>query len=438
MENLENKTVENKVKKRKPKISIVRILVALLIVLSFVGGFFTRHFIASDNVKTSSEIISIIEKYAYMVDENGKLIELDESDYAEALIKGLNDGYARYYTKEEYDNTKKQQKGEYSGFGISIDLEPEYPEIIGVVGNSPAEKAGVQVGDIFIWAKTDESEVLLNSVDVAEYLNSIDKNTTVTFGILRNGQPQSIQITKSSYTATYVKYYDSESQARFDFESKNFVREEGEEIDVSSDTALIRLDSFEGDVSYQLGKALDFMLANNRTKLILDLRNNGGGYMDDLTAVSRHLIYNNNGQKTLIAVAKSKTSSENFYMSGPIPRENITDVVVLANKNTASASECLIGAMLYYGEKNGEKNFSRNRLIIETDGKGSQTTYGKGIMQTTYLLSNGGAFKLTTARILWPDNETCIHGKGIGPDIVPEENVVAKSDVIARARELLS
>jgi len=434
MENLENKTVENKVKKHKPKISIVRILVALLIVLSFVGGFFTRHFISSDNVKTSSEIISIIEKYAYMVDENGNLIELDESDYAEALIKGLNDGYARYYTKEEYDNIKKQQKGEYSGFGISIDLEPEYPEIIGVVGNSPAEKAGVQVGDIFISAKTDESEVLLNSVDVAEYLDSIDKNTTVTFGILRNDQPQSIQITKSSYTATYVKYYDSESQARFDFESKNFVREE---IDVSSDTALIRLDSFEGDVSYQLGKALDFMLANKRTKLILDLRNNGGGYMDDLTAVSRHLIYNND-QKTLIAVAKSKTSSENFYMNAPIQRDNIKDVVVLANKNTASASECLIGAMLYYGEKNGEKNFSRNRLIIETDGKGSQTTFGKGIMQTTYLLSNGGAFKLTTARILWPDKNTCIHGKGIGPDIVPEENIVKKSDVIARARELLS
>ncbi len=431
MENLENKTIENKVKKRKPKISIVRILVALLIVLSFVGGFFTRHFIASDNVKTSSEIISIIEKYAYIVDKNGNLIELDESDYAEALIKGLNDYYARYYTKEEYDNIKKQQKGEYSSFGISIEQKKnQYPEIIGVVGNSPAEKAGVKVGDIFISAKTDESEVLLNSVDVAEYLNSIDKNTTVTFGILRNGQPQSIQITKSSYTATYVKYYDSESQARFDFESKKFVREEGEEIDVSSDTALIRLDSFEGDVSYQLGKALDFMLANNRTKLILDLRNNGGGYMDDLTAVSRHLIYNN-GQKTLIAVAKSKTSSENFYMSGPIPRENITDVVVLANKNTASASECLIGAMLCYGEK----NFSKARLIIETDGKDSQTTYGKGIMQTTYLLSNGGAFKLTTARILWPNRETCIHGTGI--DTI-EANVVAKSDVIARARELLS
>ena len=85
-----------------------------------------------------------------------------------------------------------------------------------------------------------------------------------------------------------------------------------------------------------------------------------------------------------------------------------------------------------------EKNFSGDRLIIETDGKGSQATFGKGIMQTTYLLTNGGAFKLTTARIFWPNRTTCIHGKGIGPDIVPEENIVEKSQVISRARDLLS
>ncbi len=434
MENLQTQVEIKKEKaKRKPKISIVRILVALIIVLSFVGGFFTRHFIESKDVRTTSEIISIIEKYAYVVDENGNQITLNEKDYANALIKGLNDDYARYYTKEEYDKIKNQQKGNYSGFGISIDFSKGYVEIISVVGNSPAEEAGVQVGDILISATVvGENEVELSSENVSEYLAGIGKDVTVNFKILRNGQERSIEITKSSYKATYVKYYDSESVATFDFESKSFERKAGGEIEVDADTALIELSSFEGDVSYQFGKALDFMLLNNRTKLILDLRDNGGGYMDDLTAVSRHLIYNN-GQKTLIAIAKGNSSSEKFYMHGPIPRDNIEDVVVLANKNTASASECLIGAMLCYGE---EKNFSKERLIIEKDDD-KKTTFGKGIMQTTYLLSNGGAFKLTTARILWPDNQTCIHGTGIGNEEYPE-NVVEKSQVISRAREILS
>ena len=437
MEKLETQVEIKKEKaKRKPKISIVRILVALLIVLSFVGGFFTRHFIASKDVRTTSEIISIIEKYAYVVDENGNQTTLNEQDYANALINGLNDDYARYYTKEEYEKIKNQQKGNYSGFGISIDLQNEYPEIISVVGNSPAEQAGAQVGDIIISASVGENQTQINSENVSEYLSGIEKDTMVEFEILRKGQQLSIEITKSSYKATYVKYYDSESEATFDFENKNFARKEGGELEVDDNTALIELSSFEGDVSYQFSKALDFMYTNERTKLILDLRDNGGGYMDDLTAVSKHLIYNE-GQKTLIAIAKGNSSSEKFYMHGPIPRDNIEDVVVLANKNTASASECLIGAMLYYGEKNGEKNFSKERLIIETDGKGSKTTYGKGIMQTTYLLSNGGAFKLTTARILWPDNQTCIHGRGIDNEEYPE-NVVEKSQVISRARELLS
>ncbi len=433
-ENLEEKNAENTNKKTsKPKISLVRILVALLIVLSFVGGFFTRHFIESDNVKTSTEIISIIEKYAYIVDKDGNLIDLNEKDYANALLSGLNDRYARYYTKEEYQKNKSQQKGNYIGFGISLDFEGEYPEVSSVVGNSPADKEGFQAGDMLISAKVGETKVQLNLIDASKYLNGIGENTEVEFEILRDGHTLYKTIAKSSYKATYVKYYDSESSALYNFESAKYERKEGGKIDVASDTALIELNGFESDVDDQLDQALEFMKENNRTKLILDLRNNPGGYMDKLTAVSRRLIYNG-GQKAIIAIAKNKTGSENYYMNAPILRDNIIDVVVLANKNSASAAECLIGAMLHYGEK----NFSGHRLIIETDGKGSQTTFGKGIMQTTYLLTNGGAFKLTTARIFWPDNETCIHGKGIGPDIVPEENVVAKTDVIARARELLS
>ena len=119
-------------------------------------------------------------------------------------------------------------------------------------------------------------------------------------------------------------------------------------------------------------------------------------------------------------------------MYGPIERKSITDVIVLANDGTASASECLIGALLDYGEK----GFSKERLILEKNDAGVARTYGKGIMQTTFSLSNGGAFKLTTARMLWPKTKTCIHKTGI--TTLPQNEVNAGDDAILRAREIFA
>lgn len=409
------------------KISIKRIIVVLIIAISFVGGFFTRHFIESEEVRTTSEIVSIIERYGHVVDEDGNLRKLSEGDYANALINGLLDDYGKYYTKEEYQEVLNKQKGNYNGFGFTILLGAEFPVVASVIGNSPAENAGIRAGDTLISGQVGEQKVEFDKEYIGNLLDDLGSTATVLFEIERQGQKHFISVTKSSYKAVYVHYYDNEGKVLF---NDGYKRLADEKIDVDDQTALIRIDSFEGQVSYQLGMALQCMQINNRTKLILDLRNNGGGYMDDLIAVSRYLIYNN-GQKTVVAISEGKTSSKNFEMSSPIKNDNITDVVVLANDGTASASECLIGAMLYYGEK----NFSLDKLIIEKNSFGTATTYGKGIMQTTYLLTNGGALKLTTARILWPDNTTCIHGKGIS---TIAQNEVEASDVIARAKEILS
>ena len=112
-----------------------------------------------------------------------------------------------------------------------------------------------------------------------------------------------------------------------------------------------------------------------------------------------------------------KSGANNFF-------EHLTAISVIANERSASASECLIGALICYGDI-----FSADRLIIEKNLDGVAKTYGKGIMQTTYKLISGGAFKLTTARILWPDG-TCIHGKGI---YTSEENSVLKEHAVERA-----
>ncbi len=422
------KTTSSEAKTKK----IIGILsIILSIVIAFAGGFFTRHFITPSTANLTSEMIAIMEQYAYVIDGEGNLKSLNESEYANALISGLNDDYARYYTKEEYQKKKEEQEGFYNGFGITLYVKDGYNFVFDVLGNSPAEKAGLMPNDKLISATSNGQTVQLNSIDIGEYLTGFSNGEEVEFLIERKGQTQSINVIKSSYKMSYVKYFDSQGQILFDFESGTTSRIEENKIDVDNHTALVKIEAFEGEVAYQLGKALEQMQKQERTKLILDLRNNGGGDLQDLIAVSRHLIYNG-GNKTLIACSEGKNESQSYYMYGPIRRDNITDVVVLANENTASASECLIGAMLYYGEK----NFSKDRLILEKNSDGASKTFGKGIMQKTFLLSNGGAFKLTAARMLWPDKETCIHGKGI--TTTTENSVNAGGDAILRARELLS
>jgi carboxyl-terminal processing protease len=171
----------------------------------------------------------------------------------------------------------------------------------------------------------------------------------------------------------------------------------------------IKLDSFEGDASKQVGEALDYMKSRGRDKLVLDLRANGGGLMTVLTDIAEYFIDNGGAKKSLVAFAEGKSKNEYFYTNENNFKDFLTDVAIIGDENTASASECLIGAMVYY------EACSISKVVVEKDALGNARTYGKGIMQTTYKFLTGGAFKLTTARILWPDKTTCIHKTGVTP-----------------------
>ncbi len=432
MENLEkNENKEKKNDKNSAKKVIKRLSIFFAIVIAFLGGFFLRILILPTEANISAEIIGYIEYFGYSFDGNGKPINLNQEDYANALIAGLNDDYARYFTKEEYQKRQNQQDGNYSGIGISTVKKGEYPVVVSVIGNSPADRSGFKVGDVLISATSNGKSAQFNLVDDGEFIGSVKKGELVEFVIQRDGQTKTVGATKADYKATYVKYFDSEGQIFFDNESGGTTLLQANKIDVDSDTALIKIQGFESTVAYELGRAMDYMLRNNKTKLILDLRDNGGGYMDDFISVSRHLIYNG-GKKTVVAYSQGKSKTEEYVMNSPIERKSITDVVVLANDGTASAAECLIGAMLDYGEK----GFSKERLILEKNDDGIARTYGKGIMQTTFSLSNGGAFKLTTARMLWPKTKTCIHGTGIST--LPENEVSAGGEAILRAKEIFA
>lgn len=422
---------EKKVKSQRTK-KIITIILA--IILSFFGGYFSRYIFQPKEINTSSDLISIIENFGYILDQDGNVRDFTEDDYARAISNGLLDEYSRYFSKQEYNQRKEQQKGNHLGFGFVLSAKTENPpQIISVVGNSPADIAGVKANDLILSAtKTSGEKTDFScSGDLMDYLSACT-NELIDFLIFRNGSTFNLQIEKCSYKKSYVEYFDNQRKMSIlvgeDLSEREILSDRLEILD--DNTALIKLTNFEGGAAEQFKFALSYMKNKGRTKLILDLRDNGGGYMDVLGKIAGNLIYNGD-KKTLIAYAVSKTDTDSFYSKDRTKHDFISKIAVIANDGTASASECLIGAMLYYQEK-----FSLDNLVIEKNSDGVAKTFGKGIMQTTYLLQNGGAFKLTTALIYQPDKLTCIHKKGILPK--PENAVEKGVSAVTRAMQTLN
>lgn len=425
----------NRQNKREKPIFLRVLITSLIVIIAFVGGFFSHYIFQSPHQTVTNELLSILEQVGYVIDPvTGERKDITTEDVADALVNGLLDRYSAYYTPEEYAKNNAEGNGEYEGCGFafySVDLVISH-----IMGNSPAEKAGFLVGDLIVCASQgeQESKTFSSSGAFNAYLKQCDSLQEISVTVSRNGENINLSIKKSKYAVSYVTYYDNE--VKYSFQSKEVAGKlEPKQIEdktmayLNDDTAYVCLTQFEGGAAEQMESALDFMKSRGKSKLILDLRNNGGGYMTILSKIAAMLVHNGGKGNFLVAYADAKTGESFINTSAYNYKEHIEEIVVLANEYTASASECLIGALASYGE-----NFSLNNLVTIKNSKGVGKTYGKGIMQTTYQLISGGAFKLTTARILWPDKKTCIHGVGIIP---PEANQTTNSNAINRALEIL-
>ncbi len=436
--NLSENTPEPQVAVKKPSIVkrvLAWVLIPLAIIIAFAGGFFSRSLFISEEADTAANIVSLIQKVGCIYDPvTGEEIELDAEDFADVLVSGILDKYSAYYTEEELITVTENASGKYSGVGIGM---AENGEILEVAFNSPAELSGVKVGDI-AKSVTVNGETVLFSADegdsFTQIIRSAPTGTTIKLTVTRSAEEKHFDIVKSDYIASYVRYKDNEKS--LDFRAQNgvlkpVVSEGGsEELKASPNTAYIQFTQFNGDASQQMKEALDFMRERGKTKLILDLRDNGGGYLNILQDIASYFIYNNGAKNSLVSYAEGKDMKLYSYTRENAFYQNVSSIAVLANENTASASECLIGAMLYYKDA-----FDNSKLIIEKNGEGVARTYGKGIMQSTYTLKNGGALKLTTAKIYHPDKTSSIHGVGFRPT---DANAVAKGEAIARAIDVLA
>ncbi len=406
-------------------------LIPLAIIIAFVGGYFSRYLFHSKTANNIIDIITLMEQVGYIYDaQTGEKIELTEEQIADAIVSGVLDRYSAYYTPEEFAKVNSEATGNLSGIGLSFYTNDC---VIGkVVCNSPAELNGLKAGDKITAITVDGQKTAVNSLsDFSPIISAVKIDQSVTLEIERQGEKSDVTLVKSAYIASYVKYFDSDNSLNFRTVNGALTPTPtlGGMAELDDKTAYIILDEFNGGAGKQMEQALDFMKDSGRTKLILDLRDNGGGYTTVLSEIASLLIYNDGKNGSLIAFADGKKFDQSFYANANKFNTEITSIAVLANDNTASASECLIGAMLHYKDR-----FDESKLIIEKNADGVAKTYGKGIMQTTYGLISGGALKLTTAKMYLPDKTTSIHGVGF---IANGENAVDSQNALSRAIEVL-
>lgn len=414
------------------------VIILLTLVISFTGGFFTHYLLQSKTIRKINDVLTIIEKNSKS--PYGEDLDFDSDEITKQFVEAIlsNDNYAKYFTHSEYEKEENEGKGNYIGIGVS--LYSDQPIIYKVIGNSPAESAGLKPNDEILKAKKSGGEYreFESTSSLTEYLKGLKEGDVVDFLVKREGEEnKEYSIRISEYIASYVKYYDNQCSIRFVSElgqTPKLTKFSEEKLSILDDkTAFIQFESFEGSASTQLDEVLKYFYESGKSKLIFDLRDNGGGYMSTLLDVAPNFIYNNGSKKSLITRVEGRDYYADYSTKTRKFNTQLKDVVVLANSNTASASECLIGAMLCYGDA----NFSMDKLLISyNSARQDFSTFGKGIMQTTYTLPSGGALKLTTAKLFQPDLTTCIHGVGIKQ--TNELNQVTDSTALLRAVEILS
>ena len=303
--------------------------------------------------------------------------EIDENDLIEGAIKGyvsgLNDEYTEYLTVDEMSSFTEDIEGEFVGIGVYITKDTENNTILvyGTIPDSPAQVAGLKTGDII----TSVDGVECNGDDYDTITNNIKgvEGTKVTIGILRDGEELSFEIERKTVEVKHVTSQKLENNIGY-----------------------IYISSFEGDVSSQFEEAYNDLANQGITSLIIDIRNNGGGIVDESLDIAEMMT--DKGQTLLIE--SDKNGEEEVIKAGE--DKTITmPIVLLVNEYSASASEILAGIL--------KENVENATLI-------GNTTYGKGVIQTLYPLTDGSGIKITTNEYFTPNHNT-INKIGVEPDI---------------------
>ena len=330
----------------------------------------------------SAEEYESIQRYRRLDQVRGILMNqyykpLEEDALITGAIRGMTaavgDIYTFYYTPEELTRENEQDQGRYHGIGVLIERSDEgYIEVVRVYADSPAELAGIRVGDL-IYSVDGQLVGGLRGQNYEDGVKGIrgDENTTVRLGILRDKETFEVDVMRANVNISYASYQLLED-----------------------DIGYVSISQFTGDAADRFDEALGYFKGHNARGMVIDLRSNPGGLLSEVNRIADKIL-----PKGIIVYIQDRDGVRTDYYSD----EDMYDipVVVLVNRRSASASEILAAAV---------QALDRGKVV-------GVTTYGKGVVQTLKTFEEDGAGMQYTTASYYDAQGRSINGVGVTPDV---------------------
>ena len=410
MEDFENENNEEEMEFQKEKKALVAkfivFTIIIVIIASILSSEFTLYYYykknniekaeASENSeKNIDAIASTLKNFREAIDKY-YIGQIDEQKMLDETIKGyingLDDEYSEYMTEEEWNEFQANALGNYVGIGIYMSVDENgNVVVVSPIKGTPAEQAGLQSGDVIV--NVNDENVLGMSSDLVSSKIKGEEGSKVKITVLRESEYLDFEVERKA-----IKVYHVETEM------------------LENDIGYISLLTFDEGCAEELKAKYEEIKAKGAKKIILDLRNNTGGIVDEALEIADYILPKDS--KVLITVDSDGNKETSVTKQDAIMNE---ELVVLVNEYSASASEILVGAL---------KDHERAKIV-------GKNTYGKGVIQSVFLLTDGSALKLTINEYFTP-NETKINKVGIKPDYEIDQNSETEEDEqLNKAIELL-
>jgi len=378
-------------------------LLAILAAGLWIGGHparmpsFLRGVFVDESAGLTAEASELIEDNYYRSVQQGNLIDSSLNGMVRGLRRRYHDRFSDYFSPKSLTHFDEEIEGRFSGVGLSVTEVKGGLRVVKVFKGSPAEEAGIEAGETIVEVD-GESIAGLGSSAATERIKG-PEGTEVTLGVRKpkGGGTRQVKVTRAQISLPVVAGSLKEVNGR--------------------KLGYARLVSFSEGADVALRRAVRKLQGEGAEGLVLDLRGNGGGLLDE--AVLNASIFLPEGE--VVVTTNSRTEGHAVYRTkgGNLPQ---MPIVVLIDRNTASAAEILTAAL--------------------ADDAGAKTvgtrSYGKGVFQQEIGLSNGGALKLTVGEYFTPNGEN-LAGKGIHPDVKARDLPgTARDEGLEKALEVLS